>query len=113
IDLSLPLGKLIMVCGVSGSGKSTLFRDLLLPALRIAREAGVPKLTPPEDWKRHYPDHLDSKAPFGQLINGHRFRQILEVDQSPIGKTPRSTPATYIGAFDLIRQLYAETTEAR
>lgn len=113
LDIAVPLGKLTMVCGVSGSGKSTLFRDLLLPALRIAREKTDFKTTPPRDWQRHFPEHTDNKPPFAQLLNGHRFRQILEVDQSPIGKTPRSTPATYIGAFDLIRQLFAEIPEAR
>lgn len=113
IDLALPLGRLIMVCGVSGSGKSTLFRDLLLPALRIAREHPQHKLTPPSDWPRYYPEHRSQKAPFSQLLNGQRFKQILEVDQSPIGKTPRSIPATYIGAFDLIRKLFSETAEAR
>jgi excinuclease ABC subunit A len=113
-DLMLPLRKLTMVCGVSGSGKSTLFRDLLLPAIRQhQQQPQQPRLDITSDWQRLYPEHKGPHAPFRELWNGHRFRQILEVDQSPIGKTPRSTPATYIGAFDLIRQLYAEMPEAR
>lgn len=101
-DVLIPKERLVVVCGVSGSGKSTLVRDLLMPAARRAiREKTVSlKGTPRRDG-------------FRSLSGVHTFRQVIEVDQSPIGKTPRSTPATYIGAFDRIRELFAQTPEAR
>lgn len=100
-DLLLPKNRLIMVCGVSGAGKSTLVRDLLMPAMQAALKAKKSSLKG------------SSKMGFGQLAGAANFRQIIEVDQSPIGKTPRSTPATYIGAFDRIRDIFANAPEAR
>jgi len=101
-DLILPKARLIMVCGISGAGKSTLVRDLLMPATReaIRRKTDRLKGSPRKDG-------------FASLRGSLGFRQVIEVDQSPIGKTPRSTPATYIGAFDRIRELFASTPEAR
>ena len=101
-DLHLPKERLVVVCGISGAGKSTLIRDLLMPAVRRAIESGE--------------GHLKGKPAnegFASLIGGEGFRSVIEVDQSPIGKTPRSTPATYIGAFDRIRELFANIPEAR
>ncbi len=103
-DLRLPLGRLCMVGGVSGAGKSTLIRDLLKPAVEAAIARQQPHLTPSSG---------RLNLPFGELLNGHVFRKVIEVEQDPIGKTPRSTPATYIGAFDLIRDIFASLPEAK
>jgi excinuclease ABC subunit A len=90
LEVAFPLGRFICLTGVSGSGKSTLLRDCLLPALRGARVEGA------------------------GIVSGHQlFRAVHEVDQSPIGRTLRSVPATYAGFFDEIRQLFAQTPEAR
>lgn len=92
-----PVGLLTVVTGVSGSGKSTLIKDCLLPAIRAALQGG--KTAPP--------------ASCGRLGPLRDIRAAHEVNQDPIGRTPRSTPATYIGFFDDIRNLYASTNEAR
>ncbi|MCA0174673.1 MAG: excinuclease ABC subunit UvrA [Proteobacteria bacterium] len=96
VDARVPLGRWVAVTGVSGSGKSTLARDVLLAnvAARVAqREAPLLGCTDLSGW-------------------GHVAR-VLEVDQTPIGKTPRSCPATYVGVWDAIRRLFADTLEAR
>lgn len=116
-DLTIPIGRLTMVCGVSGAGKSTLFREILRQACGEAIARQEPRLKgktmagtkAPWGWPRD----KESPLPFAELINGHQFGKVIEVDQSPIGKTPRSTPATYLGAFDLIRQYFAQIPEAR
>lgn len=100
-DLHLPLGRLTMVCGISGAGKSTLVRAVLKPAVEHAIKSRKATLTG------------STNDGFAKLINGNAFRQVIEVDQNPIGKTPRSTPATYIGAFDIIRDYYASLPEAQ
>ena len=98
LDVSVPLKRLVAVTGVSGSGKSTLARDVLLANVRMA--VADPKSTPV--WTGcDGVDGVDAVA------------RVLEVDQTPIGKTPRSCPATYIGFWDAIRKLFAETLEAR
>ncbi|HEY3518211.1 MAG TPA: excinuclease ABC subunit UvrA [Gammaproteobacteria bacterium] len=99
LDVDLPLARLVCVTGVSGSGKSTLIRDVLednLARLVAARRGQAPKLK-------------DLKS----LKGWQGIGRVLEVDQTPIGKTPRSCPATYVGIFDEIRKLFAQTTEAR
>ncbi|MET0508063.1 MAG: excinuclease ABC subunit A [Burkholderiaceae bacterium] len=92
-----PLGRLTVVTGVSGSGKSTFVRDVLLGNLvdRVGR--------------RTVPAPRDCAA----LEGWEPIARVLEVDQTPIGKTPRSCPATYVGFWDSIRRLYADTSEAR
>jgi excinuclease ABC subunit A len=94
-DLALPTGVWVAVTGVSGSGKSSLVMDTLVPALR---------------------EHLGTPAeplPFAALRLGEAVDRLVVVDQSPLGRTPRSTPATYTKALDPIRKLFAETPGAR
>jgi excinuclease ABC subunit A len=98
VDAVFPLGALICVTGVSGSGKSTLVSDILLPTL-----CGLVQ-------RRKGPKTLTGCA---GLEGWENLRRVLEVDQTPIGKTPRSCPATYVGFWDDIRRLFAETAEAR
>ncbi len=110
-DLRLPRGRLIMVAGPSGAGKSTLFRDVLHPAVTHAIKAKRARVTGRE-FARATGFGGDA-PPFGQLSGAGGFRSVIEVDQAPIGKTPRSTPATYLGIFDLIRQFYASLPESK
>ncbi len=97
-SVSFPLNRLIVVTGVSGSGKSTLSREVLLGNLQEAVRAKG------KDFK------LDGCS---QLLGFDQVDRVLEVDQTPIGKTPRSCPATYVGFWDAIRKLYAGTNEAK
>lgn len=98
ITVDFPLGRLVAVTGVSGSGKSTLVRDVLRSSLQAKLESPAAKLRGCEaiEWNKD--------APLGR---------VLEVDQTPIGKTPRSCPATYVSFFNQIRDLYAQTPEAQ
>jgi excinuclease ABC subunit A len=116
-DLRLPLGRLTMVCGPSGAGKSTLFRDLLHPAVEHAIKTKTAKLGGRAHAKATgdnvRPINIAEPPPFTELRHAHAFKKVIEVDQSPIGKTPRSTPATYLGIFDLIRQFFAGLPEAK
>ena len=96
INVSIPLGTLTMVTGVSGSGKSTLVNEILYK--------GLNKLV------------NRSKNPVGnhkEILGAEFIDKIIDIDQSPIGRTPRSNPATYTGTFDLIRELFASTPEAK
>jgi len=106
-DVQIPLGRLVVITGVSGSGKSTLARDVLYANLRrrLAGKAGAPG-------RRR---RSGAAALIGcEALQGlEQVDRVLEVDQTPIGKTPRSCPATYIGFWDEIRRIYAGTTEAR
>ena len=112
-SLRLPLGRLVMVCGPSGAGKSTLFRDILDPAVSCAIQHGKAKLSGKDflRWAKFAAKAKTTTAnpapPFAQLTGVSKFKAVIEVDQNPIGKTPRSTPATYLGIFDLIRQFFA------
>jgi len=96
VDLSIPVGVLTCVTGVSGSGKSTLINDTLYAL--AARELNRAQTTPAE---------------FDSISGLEYFDKIVNIDQSPIGRTPRSNPATYTGIFSLIRDLFSQTLEAR
>ncbi|MBI2511027.1 MAG: excinuclease ABC subunit UvrA [Opitutae bacterium] len=118
--LALPLGRLVMVCGPSGAGKSTLFRDVLHPAVTCAIKKNKARLTGRDFVKltgfeadQSKIENQKSKMPFEELRGAQGFKAVIEVDQSPIGKTPRSTPATYLGIFDLIRQFFASLPESK
>jgi excinuclease ABC subunit A len=95
VDLMLPLGTLTVVTGVSGSGKSTLVHDVLYRALGAKRNGGSVK---------EFCDRLEGDS---------QIAEVVIVDQSPIGRTPRSNPATYLKAFDAIREVFAGTPDAR
>ena len=96
VSVELPLQRLVVVTGVSGSGKSTLIQDVLYPAL--ARHFGKPTETP---------------GAFERLLGADWLSDAVFVDQSPIGKTARSNPASYVGAFDELRRIFADAPLAR
>jgi len=98
LTVSFPLGRLVLVTGVSGSGKSTLIRECLFPALTEALNSRKAQ---------------HAKGTTRLLAGYDSIQAVYEVDQSPIGRTPRSIPATYVGFFDHIRQLFAQVPEAR
>jgi excinuclease ABC subunit A len=95
LDLMLPLGTFTVITGVSGSGKSTLVHNVLFRALAAKRNGGSIK---------EFCDRLDGDQ---------HIQDVVIVDQSPIGRTPRSNPATYLKAFDAVRELFAETPDAK
>ncbi|MEN8792591.1 MAG: excinuclease ABC subunit UvrA [Lentimonas sp.] len=107
-DVQIPMQCLTVVCGVSGAGKSTLVRALLKPLVEAAIETKSEKLTK----KQLSTTHSPLATNFHALSGAESVRKVIEVDHSPIGKTNRSTPATYIGAFDVIRDIYANLPEA-
>lgn len=113
IDVKFAVGRLNAVCGVSGAGKSTLVSDLLAPALAFAVSKKSYTLTGTKALRERLIDDDSGKIVFDELRGGNAFRKLVVVDQEPIGKTSRSTPATYIGAFDIIRQVFAALPEAR
>jgi excinuclease ABC subunit A len=96
LDVEIPLGKLVCITGVSGSGKSTLMNELLYPALQ---------------------HHFGHKIPFPKELEAleglNALDKAIVIDQSPIGRTPRSNPATYTGVFDVIREVFTHTIEAK
>jgi excinuclease ABC subunit A len=96
VDLEIPAGLMVCVTGVSGSGKSTLVNDTVYrEAARVLNRAG------------------ESPSPFRRIDGLEHFDKVVDIDQSPIGRTPRSNPATYTGLFGPIRELFAATPEAR
>jgi len=96
IDIEIPLGKMVVITGVSGSGKSTLVEDIIYPALM----------------KKFHGSRYRIGA--HESLEGVKYLdKVINIDQSPIGRTPRSNPATYTGAFDIIRDLFANTAESR
>ena len=101
LTVRFPLGRLVLVTGVSGSGKSTLIRECLLPALNEVLHL------------RKTSSATRRAETDPGIINADSIHSVYEVDQSPIGRTPRSVPATYVGFFDGIRQLFAQIPEAR
>ena len=96
VDVAFPLGKLICVTGVSGSGKSTLVNDTLQPIL-----------------SKHFYRSLRDPLPYQSIEGIEYIDKVVDVDQSPLGRTPRSNPATYTGVFNDIRNLFVELPEAR
>ena len=109
VTIAVPLFRLVAVTGVSGSGKSTLARDVLLTNVHAAVMQRSTKAGRDMDDAGGHPAWVGCEA-----IAGYRVvDRVLEVDQTPIGKTPRSCPATYIGFWDTIRKLFADTLEAR
>ena len=97
INVSFPLGKLIVVTGVSGSGKSTLINDILYKGLMRIEN----------------PFYKELPGAHKQIDGYERIKGVYMIDQSPIGRTPRSNPATYTGAFSYIRELFAQTKDAK
>ena len=96
VDVTFPLGELIVVTGVSGSGKSTLINETLQPIL-----------------SQHFYRSLKHPMPYGKIEGIDNIDKVVNVDQSPIGRTPRSNPATYTGVFSDIRQLFVNLPEAK
>ena len=96
VNVKFPLGCLICVTGVSGSGKSTLTLDILYKSLA-----------------KHFYRAVDKPGSFDKIQGIHYLDKVIDIDQSPIGRTPRSNPATYTGVFTLIRELFSQVPEAR
>jgi excinuclease ABC subunit A len=95
VDVDIPLGTFTCVTGVSGSGKSTLVNEVVVKALN------------------QYLHHQPAGGTYGSVVGAEELDKMVVIDQSPIGRTPRSNPATYTGAFDLIRELFSLTPEAK
>lgn len=96
VDVSLPLGTLLLVTGVSGSGKSTLINETLFPILR-----------------KHCYNSFQEPLPYGSIEGLKHIDKVIEIDQSPIGRSPRSNPVTYINVFGDIRKLFSEVPESK
>ena len=96
VSVDFPLGCLIGISGVSGSGKSSLINETLMPIL-----------------KRHFYNYKDKPLPYGSIEGIENIDKVIEVDQSPIGRTPRSNPATFTGVFNDIRALFENTPDAK
>ena len=109
VDAAVPLKRLVAVTGVSGSGKSTLARDVLLA--NVAAAVGMRATAAGR--KQWEAGERPGWAGCARLLGSETVDRVLEVDQTPIGKTPRSCPATYIGFWDTVRKLFAETLEAK
>ncbi|MEZ5364740.1 MAG: excinuclease ABC subunit UvrA [Bryobacterales bacterium] len=103
IDVSIPEGLFTVITGVSGSGKSTLVHEVIYEGLEVARKKA--------DGQANEDDGL--RLPCRKITGAQHFNEVVLVDQSPIGRSPRSNPVTYVKAFDEIRKLFAGTQEAR
>ncbi|MCB1020741.1 MAG: excinuclease ABC subunit UvrA [Acidobacteria bacterium] len=103
IDVSIPEGLFTVITGVSGSGKSTLVHEVIFEGLEVARKK--------TDGQANEDDGL--RLPCRKITGAQNFNEVVLVDQSPIGRSPRSNPVTYVKAFDEIRKLFAGTQEAR
>lgn len=97
VDVDFPLGKFICITGVSGSGKSTLINDVFFHALAHKKN----------------PFHKEKPGKFADILGYEDIKRVFMIDQSPIGRTPRSNPATYTGAFTYIRDIFSTTRDAR
>lgn len=96
IDVAFPLNRLVCLTGVSGSGKSTLIQDILYPALL-----------------KHFNKPTEAPGAYTALLGAEQIGEVIMVDQTPIGKTARSNPASYVGAFDAIRKIFAQAPLAK
>ncbi len=96
VSIKIPLGTLTVVSGVSGSGKSTLINETLYPIFR-----------------QHFYNSIKNPMPYAKIIGLDLLDKVIEIDQSPIGRTPRSNPATYTGVFNDIRKIFCELPEAK
>lgn len=96
VDLDIPLGLFVCITGVSGSGKSTLIQDTLFPRLMFELHGT-----------------RSSWSPHDSILGLDQIDKVIDIDQSPIGRTPRSNPATYTGTFDMIRDLFSKTPDAK
>jgi excinuclease ABC subunit A len=118
LTVEIPLGRFVCLTGVSGSGKTTLIREVLLPALQARFQTSISNPVKASD--RLDTETDDSSDPLAvsngqsaQLEGWESLSQVVLVDQSPLGKTPRSNPVVYIGAFDDVRELFAQTDLAK
>ncbi len=120
LSIEIPLGRFVALTGVSGSGKTTLVREVLMPALEAKLKSQIANIKSTKASDRMDSDESDeedspSSISISQFsISGHEtISQVVLVDQSPLGKTPRSNPVVYIGAFDDVRDLFAQTDLAK
>ncbi|HYL34967.1 MAG TPA: excinuclease ABC subunit UvrA [Bryobacteraceae bacterium] len=107
IDVAIPLHMMVAITGVSGSGKSTLVHDVIYQSLQQRLRSPAP-----EGLWEEFPQKAD-KITCRRVEKAELLREVILVDQSPIGRTPRSNPVTYIKVFDLIREIFASTPDAR
>jgi excinuclease ABC subunit A len=109
IDVTIPLGMLVAITGVSGSGKSTLVHEVLYPGLAASRNAANDSIADPE----RALVNAAASGLYDRIEGLENVDEVVLVDQSPIGRTPRSNPVTYIKAFDSIRELFASLPESQ
>jgi excinuclease ABC subunit A len=113
LSVEVPLGRLVCVTGVSGSGKTTLVREVIHPLLSAALKQSVAPGKAPNEIEESEPAPSSNANSRASLRGWETLSRVEMVDQSPIGRTPRSNPAVYTGAFDAIRELFAQSPTAR
>jgi excinuclease ABC subunit A len=113
IDVEIPLGLFVCVTGVSGSGKSSLINDVLKEGLKLADRRLQVDVEDDEEPEEVRDSQSAVSNRYDVLLGAEHIDKVIDIDQSPIGRTPRSNPATYIKVFDLVRDLYAEMAEAK